>query len=265
MNELDNQNKASCLANDMLVMAESACWQQVGVWGDRTCPELSLLSHCHHCATYQTAGTKLLNQPISPTYLAEQTVQVAAPEQARQSRLCSTLIFRLATEWIALPADLCQQILSPLSAHTLPHRSNSTLLGIVNVRGQLLLKISLLPVLGLWQKSGTEKGKAKEKKSEERRTKEKRVEEERTEKKKTYSRMVVVSKRLESGLIDTWAFDVDEMYGVRAVPFDDLQVAAAGVISTTEACTRYVFDWQGKRVSFLDDIKLFELVRKQAL
>lgn len=244
MNKFSAENKAARLIDERTAKADPACWQKIGIWGDRTCPKLSTISHCHHCIVYRTAGAKLLNRPISSESLMAQTARVAEPEPVKQEHVCPALIFRLETEWLALPAELCQQILSPLAAHTLPHRSNSTLLGIVNVRGQLLLKISLLPVLGMGRKGEEEREREGEKK---------------------YSRMVVVSKTLESGIPDTWAFDVDEMYGIQSVPFDNLQAAAAGVTSATDTCTRYVFDWQSKRVSFLDNIKLFELVRRQAL
>lgn len=246
---------------------DQACWQQIGVWGDRTCSELSAersaeqsteISHCHYCTVYQSAGARLLDRAMPLDYLRSQTAQVAEPIKADLGEACSALIFRLGTEWLAIPAELCQQILSPIVEHTLPHRSNSTLLGMVNVRGQLLLKISLLPVLGLKQKTtaliaarSMAVNGAKEPGQ---------LENSRGDLPRTYRRMVVVSKLLESGTADIWTFEVDEMYGIQAVAFEDLQAAAAG-----DTCTRYVFDWQGHRVSFLDEIKLFDRVRAQAL
>ena len=229
-----------------------ACWQQIGALGDRTCPELPAIDHCHHCSVYKAAGAKLLNRAIAPDYLQTQTARVAQVEQVKQTSVCSALVFRLGAEWLAIAAELCQQILSPVAEHTLPHRSNATLLGIVNVRGQLLLKVSLRSVLGLATNSvATDR-------SEE-------ITKTQQTTQKIYQRMVVVSSLSESGVVDTWAFDVDEMYGIQSVLFDDLQPAAAGVMAATDTCTRYLFDWQDKRVSFLDNIKLFELVRAQAL
>lgn len=198
-------------------------------------------------AALRSASAKLLGQPMALDYLLAQTERVAQAEQTVPSSVCSALIFRLGAEWLALPADLFQQVLSPLSAHSLPHRSNATLLGVINVKGQLLLKVSLLSVLGLEEQNG---GRSLADKPEAR---------------SGYRRTIVVSQVLESGGADVWAFDVDEIYGIQAVPFDDLQPVTASVATAADTCTRYLFDWQDKRISFLDNIKLFDLVRKQAL
>ena len=191
--------------------------------------------------TAQSASAKLLSRAIVTEYLQDQTARVAEAEQIVSTDLCSTLVFRLGAEWLALPAGICQQILPPQTECRVPYRSNATLLGMVNVRGQLLLKVSLLPALRLT-------GQANKQMTQ-----------------KAYRRMVVVAAVLESGDAETWAFDVDEMYGVYAVSLGDLQPVAAGSAAATETCTRYLFDWEGQQVSFLDDIKLFDSVRRRAL
>ncbi|MEM7650108.1 MAG: chemotaxis protein CheW, partial [Cyanobacteria bacterium P01_A01_bin.70] len=32
------------------------CWNQIGVRGDRTCPTLETVIHCHNCPVYSQAG-----------------------------------------------------------------------------------------------------------------------------------------------------------------------------------------------------------------
>lgn len=195
---------------------------------------------------FQSASAKLLSRAIPSSDLRLQTEQVAKVEQAIATDLCSVLIFRLGIEWLALPAKICQQVLPSQVERRLPHRSNATLLGIVNVRGQLLLKVSLLPALriaNLKEKAALTAGATAN---------------------KSHRRMVVVSVGQEAGTADTWAFDADEVYGIQSVSLSDLQPVAAGS-AAANACTRSLFDWQKRRVSFLDDVKLFELVKSEAL
>jgi chemotaxis-related protein WspD len=231
---------------------QQLCWKQIGVWGSSTCEKLLKVTHCHDCSVYATAGAQLLQRAIPAAYRAVQTAQVAAVQTPYDSsQLFSVIIFRLAHEWLALPAKLCQQILAPISFHTLPHRSNATLLGIVNVRGQLLLKVSLFDILGL------DKALSKTSKT--------RLNGSLKEKTQGYPRMIVIEKPTETGEIDTWVFDADELYGIHSVAFNELEAAAAGVSSSLESCTRYVFLWQGKPVNFLNDIRLFDALRQRSL
>ncbi len=237
------------------------CWKEIGIWGSSTCEQLVQVSHCHHCAVYTAAGAQLLQRAALPQYRNEQTEQIAAIQKPYDSsQLLSVLIFRLAHEWLALPAGLCQQIVTPIAHHTLPHRSNATLLGIVNIRGQLLLKVSLLAVLGL------DSGSMRSQKN----RSEKNISPESTH---IYPRMLVIEKPnkaskeapKETGEADTWVFDVDELYGLHSVAFNQLETAAAGISSAVESCTQQVFSWQGKPVNFLNDVRLFEALRQQAL
>ena len=216
----------------------------MGVWGDRTCPELKTLAHCHYCPTYTAAGVRLLERPARPDYLAAQTTQVATSHpQPAPARLFSAAIFRLGQEWFALPAAVLAQALSPVAHHTLPHRSNRTLLGVANVRGQLLLKVSLAPILGLSAGEAIDLDRAQASLQ-------------------IYPRTLVIEKTTESGRTDTWAFDVDELYGIQPVPLSQL---SAPCTHSPGTCTRHVLTLAEKQVSLLDDVRLFEALRQQAL
>lgn len=197
-----------------------------------------------------SASASLLQRPISAAALRDRTAQLATPlPQTGQSDLCSVLVFRLGREWFAISASLCCQVMSPLAAHTLPHCSNGTLLGVVNVRGQMLLKVSLLEVLGL---SSTLSNAAATETEESPRT-------------QVYPRMVVIEKTVSAGGSDVWVFEVDELDGIHSIALDDLAAPAAGVQLSAATCTRRVFLWQNRRVSLLDDAGLFNAVRLRAL
>ena len=205
----------------------------------------------NYCA-YITAGAQLLNRPTPPTYKAQQTEQVSQQlladcKQGESAKPLSLLVFRLGQEWLALPARLCQQILSPLPFHTLPHRSNRTLLGIVNVRGQLLLKVCLKETLGLNASHVARVARPTELTSV-----------------NVYPRMVILEKTVDNHCADIWAFDVDELYGVHSVSLSQLE-SAAGMASSEETCVCNVFAWREQRVSVLDDDRLFNALRKRSL
>ncbi|MEL6468966.1 MAG: chemotaxis protein CheW [Cyanobacteria bacterium J06623_4] len=201
-----------------------------------------------------TASACLLQRPMSAEYLAEQTDKLATSlPQTSAGATLSAMIFRLGQEWFALPAGLCMQVLPPVPAHTLPHRSNSTLLGVVNVRGQMLLKVSLMDILGLSDNAAASYASGSSKNLTAR------------AKGKIYPRMMVVKKSHGQGESDVWVFEVDELDGIHAIWYDQIEAAAAGITTDAIACTSQVFVWQGHRVNFLDDERLFEALRQRAL
>ncbi|MEL7142728.1 MAG: chemotaxis protein CheW [Cyanobacteria bacterium J06643_4] len=209
-------------------------------------------------ANAQTASAYLLQRSASPEHLSAQAARLAEPlsqaaasptasSTASQSR--SVLVFRLGREWFALPASRCQQVLIPVSAHTLPHRTNATLLGVVNVQGQMLLKVSLRAILDYQpvssQPVSSQAGVSQPGP-------------------KVYSRMVVI-ERTVADEPETWVFDVDELEGIQTVLDHRLEAVAAGVTASNSACTHRVFVWAEQRVSLLDDDQLFEALRQRAL
>ncbi|MGC1305913.1 MAG: chemotaxis protein CheW [Phormidesmis sp.] len=205
------------------------------------------------------ASAQLLQRPVSPGYLAEQTAQLAASAQRdHRADLLSVLIFRLGSEWLALSAERCQQVLPVATIHTLPHRSNQTLLGVVNVRGQLLLKVSLSAVLDLKAALGKSASRQADVSS-------KSV----SDGAKAYPRAVVIERKTESGSLETWVFDADELYGIYAIAIDQLEHPAgresAADSASNQTCVRHIFSWREQKVSFLDDSRLFKALRQQAL
>lgn len=213
-------------------------------------------------ANAQTASAYLLQRSASPEHLSAQAARLAEPlshaasptasSTASQSR--SVLVFRLGREWFALPASRCQQVLIPVSAHTLPHRTNATLLGVVNVQGQMLLKVSLRAILD-YQPGVSQPGVSQAVSSQ-------AVSSQPGP--KVYSRMVVI-ERTVADEPETWVFDVDELEGIQTVLDHRLEAVAAGVTASNSACTHRVFVWAEQRVSLLDDDQLFEALRQRAL
>ena len=60
----------------------------------------------------------------------------------------SVVLFRIGIEWMALPTSLFQGIAEESLMHSLPHQRDSMVLGVTNVRGDLIVCISLGVLLG---------------------------------------------------------------------------------------------------------------------
>jgi chemotaxis-related protein WspD len=60
----------------------------------------------------------------------------------------SVIVFRLRTEWYAIHTAVCLEITEVRPIHSLPHRRDAAVLGVVNVHGGLLACISLAVILG---------------------------------------------------------------------------------------------------------------------
>jgi chemotaxis-related protein WspD len=125
------------------------CWSEVGVYGSGSCAELNRHVHCHHCPVFSAAGLRLLERPLSAEYRAERTRQYGLQKlAARESVSSSVIVFRIGEEWLALPTQVFQEVLERRSVHSLPHRRTGCVAGLANVRGELLVCISLRHALG---------------------------------------------------------------------------------------------------------------------
>ncbi len=230
---------------------QNNCWNQIGVWGERTCLELDTVTHCRNCSVYSQAGRGLLERPAPEGYVAEWTALLSQPRSQRQmdhSAALSLSIFRLGREWLALPADIFKRVLSPNPVHSLPHRSNRVLRGIVNVRGQLLLCVSLHELLGV---AATEPDSAPAIASQSVSA---------SGQPGSYPRLAVIEQQQ-----DIWAFEVNELYGLHRCQPEDLRNAPALSSKALESFTQSILPWRNQNVSCLNADYLLETLRQQAL
>lgn len=222
--------------NTIAPLSIDRCWNTTGVAGDRSCPELSKVIHCRNCSVHAAAGRSLLDRAVPENYLQEwANLRVDAPEATDVDTL-SVVIFRLEAEWLALPALIFKEVTLISTVHTLPHRSNAILKGLVNIRGELQLCVSLSSFLGL-ETSITQ-----------------------TSSRLVYQRMVVVEK--EGSL---WVFPVDELYGVQRINSDQIQSLPDTVSKAKDTYTRGILRWETQSVSYLDDDLLFYSLSRRVL
>lgn len=205
-----------------------SCWNKIGVEGNQSCHELPRYVHCHNCPVYTAAAVQFLDRPIMADYRREWTAHFAREKRIAVPAKTSTVIFRLGAEWLALPTQAFQEIAERRALHTLPHRRSGVVIGIVNVRGELLICAALDRLLGLESAAPAKRLRA------------------------VFDRLLVAEW---SG--QRFAFPVDEVHGVHRFHRQDLREPPATVARSGLACSTGVFPWHGFTVGFLDPDALF--------
>lgn len=144
-----NGSDLPILAEANFTVLENDCWNKIGVTGDRSCPELLKHVHCRNCPVFTAAGHRLFERAPPAGLIAEWTRQLAEPEVVAERGTVSVLIFRVGDEWLAIDTDLLVEIAELRPIHTIPGRSNEMLVGLVSIRGELELCLSLGGLLGI--------------------------------------------------------------------------------------------------------------------
>lgn len=211
------------------------CWNVIGVQGDGSCPELETWIHCRNCPVYRDAAAHLLDRELSDGDLLEATRRVAAPAATTERGSRSIVIFRLANEWFSLPTTRFQEIAEDRPLHSVPHRGGGIIIGIVNVRGELLPCVALSLLLGVMPGATTgppgSSGKS--------------------------GRMLILQD--ERGSL---AFMADEVAGIHRFFPGELRPAPATVSKGSVSYTMGVLLWNGTIIGCLDDELLLYSVRK---
>ena len=218
---------------------------------DSSCPELVTHVHCRNCPVYAAAARTFFDRPAPEGYLAEWTdwlANAAAPGEdpeddassARQEDVVSLLIFRIEGEWLAVATRTVAEVTTTRPVHRIPHRSDEILTGLVNLRGQLQLFISLRGLLGIAgetapppvEVAATGAGALTAPKP----------------------RLVVLRDRERS---ETWVFAVDEVLGIHRVTRSRLGSVPATLANPAVSFSQAVLPWEGKSVGFLDEQRIF--------
>jgi chemotaxis-related protein WspD len=126
-----------------------ACWKTIGINGDGSCVQLPQHVHCRNCPVYAGAAAQMLDIEVPPRYAQESTDVVASEKPVAPAEVTAVVIFRIGAEWLALPSAIFKEVAADRLIHSLPHRRNGALLGVVNIRGELLVCASLTHILGV--------------------------------------------------------------------------------------------------------------------
>jgi chemotaxis-related protein WspD len=196
------------------------CWNRIGVQGDRTCPELEQHIHCRNCPVYASAAARLLDSEIPDGYVDERSGHYAGMQRDDMHATGAFMLFRIGAEWLCLPASAVSEITSMRTIHKLPHRA-PVVLGVANVRGELLICLSLARLLGVEQAPAADAI--------------------------AYPRLVVMAG--EQGRL---VFPVDEMHGIERFAPGALQEVPASIGKAAATYTSAMLPWGRRSVGCLD-------------
>jgi chemotaxis-related protein WspD len=216
------------------------CWNRIGVRGDQSCAELVPHIHCRNCPVFSAAARTLLDVPAPAAFVQSATEHFARPVQAERddaagADMQSVVVFRLRTEWYAMRTVVCVEIADLRPIRSLPHRRDAAVLGVVNVRGTLMVCISLPAILGATDSSEIVPASSRRRAS--------------------VARLLVAW--VGSGAV---VFPVDEVHGVERLRTADLKAVPATVAHAQVSYTKALMSLDGRRVGLLDERRLFSKV-----
>jgi len=111
------------------------CWNRIGVQGDRSCPELRQYIHCRNCPKFEQGAHALLNRAPPEGYIEEWTQFLARAKETEAGFTDTAMVFRIGSEWLALPAPLCVEIVSMRPIRRVPHRRGGAVSAVCAVSG----------------------------------------------------------------------------------------------------------------------------------
>jgi chemotaxis-related protein WspD len=201
------------------------CWRRIGVQGgDHSCERLVEVLHCRNCPVFSAAARTLLQResPVEPS------PDWDTPD-ARDADRASTLAFRLGAQWLGLPPDLVVEVAPNRDVRRLAHRTAGRIEGLVNVRGELRLCVSLVELLGLGARAA---GDAR-------------------------ARLVLVQDE-----DDVLAFRCDEMHGLASYASSSTQAPPDTLPAALRSCVAGMLPLAHRHVALLDGPALTRLLRQ---
>jgi chemotaxis-related protein WspD len=209
------------------------CWKKIGVWGNRECGELKKVIHCRNCMVYSSAAAQLIGAELPQDYLERWTTHFASEQKVESRQMQAALIFRIGAEWLGLSPTNLQEIAEGRPIHSVPGGRSNTLLGLANIRGELLVCVALDRVLGL-EKMRLEKPNSK---------------------RELYRRMVVAGRE-----DSRFVFPVEEVHGIHWFDPKELKKVPSTVAKARATYIKGLLLWQNKSVGCLNDQLLFDML-----
>jgi chemotaxis-related protein WspD len=209
------------------------CWNRIGVRGDRSCPELAVHAHCHNCPVHAAGASGRLDAEPPEGYLAERTRHFAEITRPKDTDTRAAFVFRVASEWLALPMWVVTEVTSVPVIHSLPHRRGGIVRGVVSVRAQLTVCVSLGHLLGVQADATPKRGAT------------------------TYPRLMVIRRDDVRA-----ACPVDEVHGIHRYSAQDVRDAPATVARASATYSTGVLSWAGHTVGVLDEDLIFYSLKR---
>jgi chemotaxis-related protein WspD len=204
------------------------CWSNSGVYGDGSCIELQKFVHCRNCPVYSAAGVRLIDRPLPPNYRQEWSQHFAKERRFPETGNASVILFRIQEEWLALPTHSFQEVAEKRPIHSLPHLNEKFVLGLANVRGELVICISIGHLLQLDHMASPQLLRA------------------------SYHRLLVVQSETTR-----LAFPVDEVHGPHRFHSHELKSLPSTFPRDNSGYARGVISWQERTAGLLDPRLVF--------
>jgi chemotaxis-related protein WspD len=214
-------------------MTDNNCWRTIGTFGDRSCPELLTHMHCHNCPVFSRAGRSLMSSSAPTGYIEQWTTFLAGARVRENVRTLSALVFRIGEEWLAIDTAVVVEIAEVRVARRIAHRQGSVLIGMVNIRGHLLLEVSVKQLLNIVDAVTA------------------------TVATRQQPRLVVI--RLAEA---TWVFRVDEVRGVQRFTGADLGPIPVTVSHSVARGSKGLLTLGKLQVGYLDAEAMFGMLRQ---
>ena len=202
------------------------CWNRIGVRGDASCAELKQHIHCRNCPAYSAAASTLFDRALPTTHLSDWTAHFAERRQVEEPDSHSAIIFRIESEWYALPTCALDEVAAPRKVHSLPHLRSGIVLGLVNVRGELVVCVSLARMLRIGDVGSSE-----------------------SQRQASNTKRLIVIRHNNRRT----AFPVDEVQSVDRYHSRELRLVPATIAKASAAYTKAILSLKDRTVGWLDD------------
>jgi chemotaxis-related protein WspD len=178
----------------------------------------------------------LLDREVTEECLRESTAFVARKKERIERGTKSVVVFRIGAEWLAMPTEVVEEITGPNTIRTMPDNRGGILSGVINIRGQLILCVSLIVFLGLDPIAGARE----------------------LPKTLVYDRLLICKHGEERV-----AFQVNEVHGLHRYNLEDLREPPATLTRASRSgYTLGVAVWRERIVGCLDAELMFYALNK---
>lgn len=169
----------------------------------------------------------LLDRELPLDYRREWTQRIAAEKKDVERGTNSVVVFRVELEWLALSASIFQEVAEHCTLHPIPHRYGGTVAGLITIRGELVLCVSLADFLGIERDSQNAPH--------------------------TAGKRLLVADRKGSRM----AFPVDEIQGLVRYHPRELKPVPSTLAQAAATYTIGLLPWGDCTIGYLDDELLF--------
>lgn len=206
------------------------CWRSIGVYGNRSCKRLDEFVHCRNCPVFAGAAREALNRPNPVEALEESPNKGLFADERRTEKRSSILAFKLGNEWLGINTHVLSEVATDRAARRIAHRAGGLIEGLVNIRGELQLCLSLHGILEIDQQTPASRDR---------------------------SRLVVIKNENQ-----IWVFRAGHVKGVSGFSQSQLHAPPAKISDTLRQHVLGVVRFDGATISVLNTDTLFEAFQR---